>query len=150
MNSHSEIDKFLNSDCIAIVGVSRSKKKFGNVLHTELSKKGKRVYGINHKITEPKLDDVYKNFQSLPEKVDAAIINIKPQFILEAVKDAHAHGVKKIWIQPGAQSVEAIQYCQDNGILVINDMCILMFTNPGNFPHNLHKWVLNLFGKLPK
>jgi uncharacterized protein len=150
MNSHNEIERFLNSESFAIVGVSRSKKKFGNVLYTEFTKKGKRVYGINHKIDGPKVDDVYKNFNSLPEKVDAAIINIKPQFSLDAVKDAHTHGVNKIWIQQGAQSIEAIQYCQDNGISVINDMCVLMFTDPGHFPHNFHKWVLNLFGKLPE
>ncbi len=150
MNTHNEIDGFFNSESFAIVGVSRSKKKFGNVIHTELSKKGKRVYGINHKISEPRIDDIYKNFNSLPEKVEAAVINIKPQLSLDAVREAHASGVRKIWIQQGAQSPEALQYCQENGISVINNMCVLMFTNSNEFPHNFHKWILSVFGKLPK
>lgn len=149
MNTQKEIDDFLTSESFAVVGVSRSQKKFGNVIFTELKKKGKRVYGINRNAGQMKLDSIYPDFKSLPEKVDAAIINISPQESLQAVKEAHASGVGKIWIQQGAQSVEALQYCQDNGISVINDMCILMFSESDRFPHNLHKWILKIFGKLP-
>ncbi len=149
MNTQKEIDEFLSSESFAVVGVSRSQKKFGNVIFAELRKKGKRVYGINRNASQMKGDNFYPDFKSLPEKVDAAIINIRPQESLQAVKEAHASGVGKIWIQQGAQSVEAIQFCQDKGISVINDMCILMFSEADKFPHNLHKWVLKLFGKLP-
>lgn len=149
MNTQKEIEDFLNSESFAVVGVSLSKKKFGNVIFTELKKKGKRVYGVNDKVTSLNGDNIFHDFQSLPEKVEAAVINIKPQQSLNAVKEAHLNGIKRIWIQQGAQSVEALQYCQDNGISVINDMCILMFSDSDHFPHSFHKWILKIFGKLP-
>lgn len=150
MNSQKEIDEFLNSASFAVVGVSLLRKKFGNVIFEELRKKGKRVYGINKKVTEIKGDNVFPDFKSLPEQVEAAIINVTPQESLPAVKDAILSGVKKIWIQQGAQSVEALQFCQDKGVSVINDMCVLMFSESERFPHNLHKWINKIFGKLPK
>jgi len=150
MNSQKEIENFLSSECFVVVGVSITKKKFGNVIFSELKKMGKRVYGINKKVDGKGGDGIYSDFKSLPEKVEAAIINITPQESLGAVKEAFAYGIKKIWIQQGAQSVEALQYCQDNGISVINDMCVLMFSEPARFPHNFHRWLLKIFGKAPK
>jgi predicted CoA-binding protein len=149
MNTQKEITDFLNSDTFAVVGVSLSKKKFGNVIFAELKKKGKRVYGVNNKVTSLTGGDIFPDFRSLPEKVEAAVINITPQESLKAVKDAHTNGVMKIWIQQGAQSVEAVQYCQDNGLSVINDRCVLMFSDPEEFPHSFHRWILKIFGKLP-
>jgi len=149
MNTQKEIDEFLNAGAFAVVGVSLSKKKFGNVIFEELSKKGKKVYGINKKVTKVNGNNIYPDFKSLPEQVEAAVINVTPSESLPAVKDAIQYGVRKIWIQQGAQSVEALQYCQDKGISVINDMCVLMFAESDKFPHNLHKWISKIFGKLP-
>ncbi len=149
MNSLNEIEDFLNSECFAVVGVSRSDKKFGNVIFKELNKKGKKAFAINNKVTAGGIGDIYPNFQSLPQKADAAIINIAPRESLNAVKEAYESGIRKIWLQQGAQSPEAVKFCGENGIPVISNLCILMFASPGQFPHNLHKWFLNIFGKYP-
>ncbi len=41
------IQNFINSKSIAVVGVSNSRKKFGNRLYRELKEKGYRVFPIN-------------------------------------------------------------------------------------------------------
>jgi len=113
-------------------------------------KKNLKVYGINNRAIDRSSKDIFPDFDSLPEKVDAAIINVSPKYVLDVVKDAYKRGIRKIWLQQGAESIEAIQYCNERDINVIHDRCVLMFSNPEEFPHNFHRWVLKIFGKLPK
>lgn len=43
-----------------------------------------------------------------------------------AVKECAQKGIKRVWIQPGAESPAAIQFCRDNGIKVIYNICIML------------------------
>jgi predicted CoA-binding protein len=42
MNSKKLVNEFLNQNKIAVVGVSRKRNKFGNVIYRELKRKGIR------------------------------------------------------------------------------------------------------------
>jgi len=41
------IKEFVQAKRLAIVGVSRSERKFGSVIYTELKARGFSVYGVN-------------------------------------------------------------------------------------------------------
>jgi len=66
------------------------------------------------------------------------------------VKEAASAGIKRIWMQTGAESAPAIEYCKANGISVIHGECILMFAEPAETFHRMHRTVRRLFGKLPR
>jgi hypothetical protein len=53
-------------------------------------------------------------------------------------------------MQQGAESDEAIAFCEEHGIGAVDGECIMMFARPTPFPHNAHRWVRKTFGKLPE
>ncbi len=53
---------------LAIVGVSRKKSKFGNVIYKELKKKGVNVFGVNPNMENIDGDKCYNNLYELEWK----------------------------------------------------------------------------------
>jgi predicted CoA-binding protein len=149
MNSKKNVEKFLAQKKIAVVGVSRKKTKFGNAIYKELKQKGYKVYPINPNMTSFENDNCYPGLLSLPEKVDAVVINVPPAQTEKVVREANQVGIKKVWLQQGSQSENAVKYCEENGIDCVSNECILMFAQPSAFIHRAHKWVWGVLGKLP-
>jgi predicted CoA-binding protein len=42
------------------------------------------------------------------------------------VRQAHDLGLKRIWMQPGAESQEAIAFCREHGIEVVYHACAMV------------------------
>lgn len=150
MTLKRSVDNFIASNNIAVVGVSRNKRKFGNTIYRELKQKGFNVIPVNPNCDELEGDKCYRNFESIQEKIDALVINLPPQNAVKAVEDAKNYGIKKIWLQQGSQSDEAVKYCEENDIDCISNECILMFAEPTGFIHKFHRWIWGVAGKLPK
>ena len=148
MVSQQDIQNFLNEKVIAVAGVSRNKQKFSNEIYKQLKIKGYQVYPLNPHMTEHEGDRCYPSFSSLPEKPGAVVCAVNKNSSLNVVRDAYESGISKIWIQNGAESEEAIDFCKEKNMNVVYKECILMFASPAGF-HKFHKWVNGLFGKLP-
>jgi len=144
------IEQFLQSKSIAIVGMSSKSAKFGNLAYKELSKKDFTLYPIHPK--SKKIDGVqcFANFNDIEDKIDGVLISVQPTEMEKVVQSAHETGIKNVWLQQGAQSDSAIQFCKDNGINVVHNECILMFVEPVTSFHKFHRWVWKILGKLPK
>ena len=149
MNSKKTVEEFLAQKKIAVVGVSRKKTKFGNAIYRELKQKGYTVYPINPNIKEYEGVICYPDLYSLPEKIDAVVINVPPEQTEKLVREANEIGITKIWLQQGSQSENAVKFCKENGMDCVSNECILMFAQPSAFIHWAHKWVWGVFGKLP-
>jgi len=124
--------------------------KMGNAVIKELGAKGYTLYPIH-----PDADTVdgvksYRTFADLPERVDAAFIAVAPAKTRAAVQQAHEAGVSRVWIQQGAHSPEADEYCATNGIEAVSRECILMFAEPVESIHKFHRFFKKLFGGMPK
>jgi uncharacterized protein len=143
------ITQFLEQKTLAVVGVSRSGKKFSNNIYKTLKAKGYRLFAVNPNVDCIDGEPCFSNVQSLPEKVQGVVIVVPPNQTEQIVKDAVAAGINNIWIQQGAESQRAIEFCQKKGINVIFNHCILMFAEP-SLPHKCHRYVLKVLGKLPK
>ncbi|MCW9066034.1 MAG: CoA-binding protein [Ignavibacteriaceae bacterium] len=149
MTSKKLVEEFLTQKKIAVVGVSRKKTKFGNMIYKELNQKGYQVYPINPNMDAFEGNACYPDLLSLPEKVDAVVINVPPVQTEKVVKEAKEAGINKVWLQQGSQSEAAIKFCEENGIDYVSNECILMFAHPSAFIHRAHKWVWGVLGKLP-
>ena len=150
MTSKKLVDDFIAQKKLAVVGVSRKKSKFGNYIYRELKKKNYRVYPVNPRLEFAEGDKCYPDLSSIPEKLDGVVINVSPQKAVNVVKDANAAGIKRIWLQQGSQSDEAIKFCEVNNIDCVSNECIIMFTEPLGFIHRAHKWIWDVLGKLPR
>jgi predicted CoA-binding protein len=85
----------------------------------------------------------------LPEPVGGVLIVVPPAETEKVVRDAAQVGIRRVWMQQGAESETAIRFCEENGISAVHGECILMFAQPAGF-HRLHRWVWGLLGKLPR
>jgi len=150
MTSKKLVKDFIVQKNIAVVGVSRKKSKFGNYIYRELKKKDYRVYPVNPKLEFAEGDKCYPDLSSIPEKLDGVVINVSPSQTEKVVQDVKAAGIKRVWLQQGSQSDEAIRFCKDNNIGCISNECIIMFTEPLGFIHSTHKWIWKVLGKLPQ
>ena len=148
-SSKQSVDIFINQKSFAIFGVSRSGKKFGNAVFTEMKKKGYHVYPINPNTNEIDGQKCYSNLSELPEKPDGLILSVKPEETEKIVRTAADSGIKNIWMQKGSESESAIDFCNQNNINAIHNECVLMFIEPVESAHKFHKFIWKVFGKLP-
>ncbi len=125
MVSKERLDAFVRGQCWAVVGASEDRDKFGNITFRELKRRGKQVYPVNPKAGEVEGETCYANLGSLPEGVERVLIVVPPKQGENVVKEAAAAGIKYVWFQPGAESDEALAYCEAQGMEAIAGHCIL-------------------------
>jgi predicted CoA-binding protein len=150
MTSRKTVEEFFAQPALAVVGVSRSGKKFGNYAYKNLKEKGYKVYQIHPKSELIDGDPCYPDFNSIPDKVEAAVMVIKPIHTLKMLEEAHQSGIKYVWLQQGAESKEAIEFCIKNGINLVHNECIMMFADPVKSMHRFHRFIWKIAGKMPK
>ena len=147
MNNKETIEDFISQRSLAVVGVSRGGKGFGNMAMRELKARGYTLYPIHPSAETLEGEACYPNLGALPEKVGGVLVVVPPAQTEQVVQDAHVAGITRVWMQQGAESDAAIRYCEQNGMQAVHGKCIMMFANPQSF-HKFHHWVNTLFGKL--
>jgi predicted CoA-binding protein len=142
------IEEFITSKSIAVVGLSRNGKKFGNSALTELSKRGYEVFAVHPKAEEIAGTKCYPSLIALRGKVDAVVICIPPGGVAGVLREAAAIGLKNVWLQQGAESPEAISLGKELKLNLIAGKCILMYAPPVEGFHAWHRALYRLFAKL--
>ena len=148
--SGSTVGEFVAQKSLALAGASRGGKKFGNTILKELREKGYTVYPVHPEVKD--IDGVAcaPSLAALPEAVGGLVLVVPPAESAKLVREAHDAGIRRVWMQQGAESAEAIAFCHDNGIDVVSGECLLMYIEPVQGVHSFHRWVWKIFGKLPK
>lgn len=149
MNTKAELDSFFSQPVLAVAGVSRSGKKFGNMAFQELRAKGYKVYPLNPAVDEIEGVTCYREIASLPKEVGGLVISLPPAKTEKAVQQAHQAGIRHIFLQQGSESPAALEYCRQNGLEVISGHCVMMFPQARGM-HKPHRWLWGLLGKLPR
>lgn len=142
------IDDFIASKRIAVVGMSRSGKKFGNMASKELKTKGYEIYPIHPEAQEIDGFVCYPNLKSLAGKVDGVWISIPPAKVPAVLDEAAQIGLKNIWLQQGAWSKDVQQTIDLLGLNVVTKKCILMYAPPVHSVHKFHRTIKGIFGQL--
>jgi len=120
------IKEFLRKENIfAVVGVSRDKKKYGYKVYKNLKEAGYKVCPINPNANEIDGEKCYSGLSKLPEKPDVVNLVVQPRVTEEVVKECKRLGIKKVWMQPGSESKKAVNFCLENNIEVIYNICIM-------------------------
>ncbi|MBD3266848.1 CoA-binding protein [bacterium] len=150
MASQKQIEQFINSKTLAVVGVSRHKRKFGNTIFNELSQKGYTLFPVNPNMSEYGGLTCYPSLSALPQAVDGVVMILKPNAAMGVLKEAREAGIKNVWLQQGAGSDEAETYAQAHGINLIRGQCILMYAPPVKSIHKWHSVIWKWLGVGPK
>lgn len=143
-----DIARFLSLEKYAIAGVSRDPKKFGQVVFRDLRKKGMDVVPVN-----PKADTIdgvkcYSSVSDLPADVRGLIFMTPKEETLAVAREAIAHGIKDLWVQQGAETMELIGELEKEDVNLVYKQCIMMFWKPDGI-HSFHRFLKKIFGGLP-
>jgi uncharacterized protein len=113
----------------AIIGASNDKQKYGHIILSDLKAASYKVIPINLKEEEILGLKVYPTLTKAitsREKIDVVVFVIPPPIVIRVLLEVRQLGLKKVWMQPGSESEEAIKFCQDNGIEVIHHACVMV------------------------
>ncbi len=93
---------------IAVVGVSKNPSKYGYRIFNDLLNNGYAVYGVNINNGELFGQKLYRSLEEIPEKIDIAIMVVPPEVTKNVLQECHLLGINEVWMQPGSESIEAI------------------------------------------
>ena len=143
MPSRAVIDDFLAQDHIAVVGVSRNPKAFGNVIYRKLRDEGRTVYAVHPETDSIEGDPCFRSLAAVPDPVDGVVVAVNAAASADVVRAAIARRVPRVWLHrgtgTGAVSDEAVALCRDNGIACVDGACPLMFDEPVGWFHRMHR-----------
>ena len=148
-SSGASVRDFIGQRTLAVVGVSRGGKKFGNFAYRELRAKGYRLFPIHPNAATVEGDPTYPELAALPEPVGGVLIMVPPAQAERVVRDAAAAGITRVWLQQGAESQAALDACDAAGITAVSGECILMFAEPAAWFHRAHRLGRRMFTGLP-
>jgi hypothetical protein len=147
-------EQFLTQKHIAVVGVSTTNpNEFTNMIYRKFRDNGFHAYAVNPKADTVEGEPCYPTVKDVPVQLDGVVIGTTPAVTDQVVRDCLDAGVTRVWmhksVTTGSVSPDAVAFCQENGIMVIDGACPMMFLEP-DIAHKCMKWVLGAFGKLPE
>ncbi len=142
------IEKFVEGKSLAVVGVSRGGKKFGNIAYKELKERGYTVYAVNPQAQDIDGERCYSNLTSLKDKVDGVLVSVPAKVAGMVLQEAADAGIKNIWLQQGSESSDLLAQGSSLGLNVVSGKCILMYAPPVRSFHAFHRFVVKLIGQL--
>ncbi len=120
------VDEFLRARVFAVVGVSTNKEKYGYKVFSDLKEGNYTVYPVNPLYENIYGERCYPDIASLPEKPDVVEFVCPPTVTEKVLRELPALGIDKVWMQPGAESPEAIEFCRNHGIKALHDICVMV------------------------
>lgn len=125
--TQDKIRTFLQAPAYAVVGASANPRKWSHKCFACYKEKNLKAYAVNPNENEVLGDPTYPNLSALPEMVQSISIITPPAVTEKVVDDAIASGVKNIWMQPGAESMQAVLKAEAAGLNVIyGGPCLLV------------------------
>ena len=127
MNEPGAIERFLSAKRFAVLGASADREKYGNKVFRCYLQHGRDAIPVNPRLAEVEGVTAYPEVSAIPGAIEAVSI-ITPPAVTEATIPALAKkGVKRLWMQPGAESDRAIHAAEAAGMEVIaGGPCLLV------------------------
>lgn len=141
------VSDFICCKNLALIGVSKTKGKFGNYAYKELTSRGYNVYAVHP--TEKEIDGILcsPDLASIKDKVEGVFVSVSKKNIPLILRDISSAGIKNVWLQQGSESNEAIEEAKKLGLNLISKKCILMYAEPVKSFHKFHRFLTDIFSR---
>ncbi len=127
MDEKALIDDFLAGRVYAVVGASTDREKYGNKVLRCYMQNDLVAWPVHPNEEEIEQTTCARDLLSLPEDVHGVSIITPPAVTEHVVEDAGKAGIKRLWMQPGAESDKAIARAKELGMTVISGgACLLV------------------------
>lgn len=120
-------EAMLEASTFAVVGASTHPAKYGALCYQALKASGKRVYPVNPRTDRLEGDPCYATIAALPETPEVVVAVVPPAVTEALVPQLAERGIRALWMQPGAESVAAIDEAARRGIATVHSgPCLLV------------------------
>lgn len=155
MKTKDAAEDFLANRRVAVTGVSRRREGHGsNAVYKRLRERGYEVFAINPSGQEVEGDPSYPTLAAVPGGVEAVVIATRPAHAEQTMAECIDLGIKYVWMHSsfgqGSVSAPAAVLGRENGIVVIDGGCPLMYEPAADGFHKAMCRALTLAGKLPR
>lgn len=122
-----KIDAFLAAGRFAVVGASNDRSKYGNRVLRFYQHSGRDVVPVNPNADIVEGLPAAASLSCIDPPVRAISVITQPHVTELIVQQAIELGIRHVWMQPGAESVQAIAACEQAGVNVLHSgACILV------------------------
>ncbi len=153
MSSKQSIDSFLSCRRLAVVGVSRDPKDFSRAVFRALAQRGYDALPVNPAGGEAEGRRAFGRVGDVHPPPEAALLMTPPAATAQVVRECAEAGVRRVWMHrgagPGAVSPEALAFCRERGMEVVDGECPFMFLRDPGWVHGVHRFFRRLGGRLP-
>ena len=108
----------------AVVGASPKPERYSYKIMQILRERGYQVMLVRPGLKEIEGLPCHPTLLDLPEPPDVVDMVVNPQIGIETMKHVKQLGIRYVWLQPGSESSEILQFARDNDIVAF-EACIL-------------------------
>jgi predicted CoA-binding protein len=119
------VKEFMAQKRFALVGATSNTSKNGYRIFKNLTRRGYEVYPVNPGMEELEGVKCYHSLADIPVKVDVVDFVVPPNVTEEILKECKRLGLERIWLQPGSESKAALDFCRENKMRVVHDICVM-------------------------
>jgi len=117
---------FLKQKHFAVVGSFRHEQKYAYQILKSLKNGGHEVYPVNSRFKEIEGLTCYPSVKDIPVVCDVANIVTPPVVTMKIVQECKEKGINRIWLQPGAENQSVIEFCKQNNLEVVYNLCVML------------------------
>lgn len=112
------IKEFMSQKRFALIGATDNPDKYGYQIFKNLKNRGYEVYPVSTRLRNLEGIKCYANLTSIPVKVDVVDFVVPPIVTEQILRECKKLGLDRIWLQPGSESENAINFCNENNMKV--------------------------------
>lgn len=121
------VQRFLEGRTFAVVGASGNRAKFGNRVLRHYIAHGRRAIPVHPFERVVEGIPAVASLRDLTEPVDGASVIVPPDVTLTVLDDAVAAGIRRLWLQPGAEDDRVLRKASQMGLeLIAGGPCVLV------------------------
>ena len=132
LNSREQISELLNqTKSIAVLGIKTEAQSFQPAFYVPqyMHNKGFKIIPVPvyfPEATEILGEKVYRKLADVPDEIDMVNVFRRSNDIPPHVEDIIAAKPKSVWFQAGIRNDEAARRLAENGIKVVQDLCLMV------------------------
>lgn len=140
----SKFESFFESERFAVVGRDTA-RPFPRLTFRGLLQQGKIAFPVDPSIGDVDGEKTYPDLASLPESVEAVVLEVPPKETAHWVRAAAEAGVRNVWLHMKTETPEALALGKELGMDLCFGTCAVQYVD-SSFPHSVHKALRKLQG----
>jgi predicted CoA-binding protein len=129
LESRADLERLLREvGTIAVVGLSPKPERDAHLVARDLQAHGYRIIPVNPNHAEALGERSYSSLREIPPALRAEIglvlVFRRPEEVPRLVDEAASLGLRRLWLQLGVSSPEALRRAEAHGLDLVAEKCI--------------------------